>query len=97
MAKFEISPEASLTEAEVKMLQEAFAALSERVEKVKQLEKSAKEYFSELYALGRDMEELHKYAEDFTVDGHEIWIDRDNYYNAGRAVGRFWVPSSMTC
>jgi len=97
MAEFKINPTASLTEAETERLQKTFASLNDQIEKAKVLEQHAKDYFKALEVIGEEAAELHKYTADFTVDGREIWVDRDNYYSAARAVNRFWIPSSMSC
>ena len=97
MATFKINADANLTEAETAWLQETFKKLEAKIEEAKILEKAAVDYFDALRNIGVEMYELHKYSEDFKVDGHEIWVDRDNYYNAARAVNRFWIPSSMRC
>src|SRR5271157_1930986 len=92
MATFKINADANLTEAETAWLQETFKKLEAKIEEAKILEKAAVDYFDALRNIGVEMYELHKYSEDFKVDGHEIWVDRDNYYNAARAVNRFWIP-----
>ena len=97
MATFKINEDANLTEAETARLQETFKRLEAKIEETKILEKAAKDYFDALQNIGEEMNELHKYSEDFKVDGREIWVDRDNYYNAARAVNLFWIPSSMQC